>query len=60
MVLAQNRNTGQWNERERAQRLNSHTYGHLIFDKGGKKYNGGKMAYLISGAGKTGQLHIKE
>ena len=47
-------------ERERTQRLNPHTYRHFIFDKGGKIYNGGKMAYLISAAGKTGQLYIKE
>ena len=34
--------------------INPHTCGHLIFDKGGKIYNGGKMASFISGAGKTG------
>ena len=31
----------------------------LIYDKGGKN-NGEKTASLISGAGKTGQLHVKE
>ena len=32
--------------------INSRTYGHLIFDKGGKD--------ITSGAGKTGQPHVKE
>ena len=40
--------------------MHPHTYGHLIFDKGGKIYNGEKTASSISGAGKTGQLHVKE
>ena len=38
----------------------THTYGHLIFDKGGKIYNGENTISLISGAGKTGQLHVNE
>ena len=37
------------------------TYGYLIFDKGGKNiYNGAKTASSINGAGKTGQLQVKE
>ena len=40
--------------------INPCTYGYLIFDKGGRIYNGAKTASSISGAGKTGQLHEKE
>ena len=32
----------------------------FIFDKGGKNINREKTASSISGAGKTGQLHVKE
>ena len=28
--------------------------------KEARLYNGGKTAFLISGAGKTGQLHVKK
>ena len=40
--------------------INPCTYGYLLFDKGGKTIMGQRSASLINGAGKTGQLHVKE
>jgi len=34
--------------------------GTLFFDKGARIYNGAKIASSINGAGKTGQLPVKE
>ena len=53
------RNIDQWNKIESSE-IYPHTYGHLIFDKGGKTIQWIKDNLLTSGAGKTGQPLVKE
>ena len=54
-----NRNIDQWNKIE-SQEINPCTYEYLILTKEARIYNGEKTVSSINGAGKTGELHVKE
>ena len=54
-----NRNRDQWNKIESPE-INPCTYGTLFLTKEARMYNGAKTDSSINGAGKTGQLHVKE
>ena len=40
--------------------INPHTYSQLIYDKGGKIFNGEKTVSSVNGVGKAGQLHVNQ
>ena len=58
MILAQKQNIDQWNRIGINPEINPCTFGQLIYEL--RIYNGENKDSSISGAGKTGQLHIKE
>ena len=53
------RNIDQWNKIDSPD-IYPHTYGHIIFDKGGKNIQWKKGNVFTSGAWKTGQPLVKE
>ena len=54
-----NRNTDQCNKIE-SPKITQVPMGTLFLTKEARTYNGAKTASSINGAGKTGQLHVKE
>ena len=47
-------------EQDRKSRDKPTTYGRLIYDKEARIYSEKKIVSSINGAGKTGQLHVRQ
>ena len=59
MVWYQNQHTEQWNRIENPE-LKANTYSQLIFNKVGKNIKWEKTVFSLSGALKTGHLHVNQ
>ena len=51
--------TDTWSVEQNREPRNPHTYGQLIYNKGGKNIQWRKDVFTKIGAWKTGQLHVK-
>ena len=60
MVLTQNQKYRPMEQDRKPINKPMHLWVHYILTKEARIYNGAKIASLINGAGKTGQLHVKE
>ena len=60
VVLAQKQTYGSMEQNRDPRNKLTHDYSQLIFNKGGKKYNGEKTVSSAIDAGKAGQPHVDQ